>query len=60
MFGQLSDKLSIEIVSETVGNVLSAQGHSIVSDAEKVADWAEYQWNSDPNSDVFAEKYNLQ
>jgi hypothetical protein len=27
--------------------------------AIEVADFAEYQWNSDPSDDVFAEKYDL-
>ena len=27
--------------------------------AETIADWTEYQWNSDPNDDVFAEKQGL-
>lgn len=32
-------------------------GHDV---ALKVADWSEYEWNSDSDSDVFAEKYDLQ
>ncbi|SJZ98620.1 hypothetical protein SAMN02745127_01760 [Oceanospirillum multiglobuliferum] len=27
--------------------------------AESIADWAEYQWNSNPDNDIFAVKHGL-